>query len=46
MTRKKKSKKSKFIRIKPHTRRVDVQDAWGRFSHSKNIKVKGYRRKK
>jgi len=41
-----KPKGKKLVTVKPHTRRVDVQDAWGRFSYTKNIKVKGYLREK
>jgi len=32
--------------VKKHTRRVDVRDMWGRFSHSKNIKIEEYKRRK
>lgn len=36
----------KTVSVKPHTRRLDVQDAWGRFAYVKYLNIKGYRRKK
>jgi len=45
MTRKKSKQKYRYIRIPAHTRRKDIKDSWGRYSHWKNIKVKAHIRK-